>query len=139
MDDELITVRATFSFTDRVEETYEAPDVGPRLTRVTLHKRYNGPIVGIGVAQVLTAQCESGAGYVASERISGSLEGCPGTFVIQHVGVLDRGSPSTHGSVVPGSGTDQLAGIAGTATEDEEGVLTLKYTLADRAERDPSA
>jgi hypothetical protein len=122
-------IEATFQIVDRVEEVYDQPEAGPRLTRVTITKHYAGAIEGHGVAHVLTAQGETGAGYVASERVVGSLDGRRGSFVVQHGGVLDAGMPSTSGTVVPDSGTDELAGIRGQASESQPGVLTLDVSL----------
>lgn len=123
------TLRASFEITEWTETPYDEPTEGPKLTRVTIRKRYAGAIVGSGVADVLTAQGPEGGGYVASERIDGSLDGRQGTFVIQHGGLADGDEQTTFGSIVPGSGTGRLIGIAGTAAEAEQGVLTLVYTL----------
>ncbi len=54
------------------------------------------------------------AGYVAIERVSGVLQGRSGTFVLQHTGTMTRGALQLSITVVPDSGTDQLAGLAGT-------------------------
>jgi hypothetical protein len=70
-----------------------------------------------------------GAGYVASERINGTLEGRQGTFVIQHGGLANGDDQSTFGAVVPHSGTADLARLCGHATEACPGVLTLTYTV----------
>jgi hypothetical protein len=53
------------------------------------------------------------AGYVAIERISGTLHGRTGTFVLQHTGTMTRGALQLSITVVPDSGTGQLAGLAG--------------------------
>ena len=53
------------------------------------------------------------AGYVAIERVSGTLHGRSGTFVFQHVGTMDKGAQQLSITVVPDSGTDALAGISG--------------------------
>jgi hypothetical protein len=53
------------------------------------------------------------AGYVAVEIVEGALEGRKGSFVLQHTGTMNRGSPSLSVTVVPDSGTDELAGLAG--------------------------
>jgi hypothetical protein len=122
-------IEATFQIVDHFEEVYDQPEAGPRLSRVTISKHYAGAIEGHGIAHVLTAQGEAGAGYVASERVVGSLDGRRGTFVIQHGGLMDAGTPSTFGTVVPGSGTDELVGIRGQASESQPGVLTLDFSL----------
>ncbi|GAA1592298.1 MULTISPECIES: DUF3224 domain-containing protein [Kribbella] len=111
------------------EAAYDEPADGPKLTRVTITKTYRGILEGKGVADVLTAQGAAGAGFVASERVSGTLDGRAGTFVIQHGGLAEGDQQSTYGSVVPGSGTGALAGLTGEATEAAQGVLTLTYRL----------
>ncbi len=56
---------------------------------------------------------ETSAGYVAIERVTGVLDGKRGTFVLQHSGTMTRGTRSLTVTVVPDSGTGELAGIAG--------------------------
>ena len=124
-----VTVEAEFEITSFEETVYEEPEAGPKLTRVTIHKRYQGVIDGTGVATVLTAQGDAGGGYVASERIEGTLDGREGTFVIQHSGLADGDEQSSAGSIVPASGTGGLAGIRGEAMERRFKVLTLSYEL----------
>lgn len=80
---------------------------------------------------MLTAQGAAGSGYVASERVIGLLDGRDGSFVIQHGGLADGDDMSTFGTIVPHSGTGELAGISGRATEASRGVLTLAYFLAE--------
>ena len=99
---------------------------GPQLKQVRIRKQYSGEIVGTGIAVVLLAQGGAGSGYVASERVTGTLLGRSGSFVVQHVGVADGSELEAHGVVVPHSGTGELAGIAGRAYEAEMGVLTLE-------------
>ncbi|MFG6199894.1 DUF3224 domain-containing protein [Nonomuraea sp. JJY05] len=122
------TVKATFEIVAFDESVYDEHAEGPKLTRVTIRKRYQGVIDGTGVAEVLTAQGGAGGGYVASERIEGTLDGRRGTFVIQHWGLADGAEQSSEGSIVPNSGTGELTGIAGRAMEREFQVLTLVYT-----------
>jgi hypothetical protein len=65
---------------------------------------------------MLTAATElkaSGA-YVAVERVSGTLNGRQGTFLLHHRGVMMRGTPDLSISVVPDSGTGELTGLTGT-------------------------
>lgn len=123
------TVEARFQIVDFNETVYDQPEVGPKLTRVQIRKSYSGVIEGSGVVEVLTAQGDSGAGFVASERIDGILEGRRGSFVIQHGGVMQGDTQSTYGTIVPGSGTGELVEISGRATEAQQEVLTLTYML----------
>lgn len=126
------TITATFEITGWDETTYDEPAEGPKLTRATVRKRFSGPLEGTSVAELLTAQGPGGAGYLASERVDGVLEGRRGTFVLQHGGIDDAGDREAFGAIVPGSGTGQLVGLAGTAVyaHDKDGArLTLTYEL----------
>lgn len=123
------TVDAAFEILDWQEVPYDEPVAGPRLTRITISKRYHGALEGTGVAEVLTAQEEGGSGYVASERIVATLDGREGTFVIQHGGLAEGPEQSTFGTVIPHSGTGGLTGLRGRATEASHGMLSLTYTI----------
>jgi hypothetical protein len=125
-------ITASFEITAWDETTYDEPAEGPKLARATVRKTFSGPLEGTSVAEVLTAQGEDGSGYLASERIIGSLEGRRGSFVLQHGGVGDSTGQRAFGHVVAGSGTGELRGLAGEATyaHDDAGArVTLRYTL----------
>lgn len=121
------TVEAKFEIVDWTEKPYDEPADGPKLVRITISKRYSGAIEGTGVAEVLAVQGSDGSGFVASERVVGSLDGRTGSFVIQHGGLADGEQLSTFGTIVPHSGTGELTGITGRATEAAQGVLSLEY------------
>jgi hypothetical protein len=61
-----------------------------------------------------SASVKGSAGYVAIEKVTGSLKGRRGTFVLLHRGVMTRGTPELAVTVVPDSGTDELVGLSGT-------------------------
>jgi hypothetical protein len=68
------------------------------------------------------------AGYVAVERVSGSLHGRQGSFVLQHTGVMKRGAPSLTVTVVPDSGTGDLVGLEGEfSIKNEEGTHSYEF------------
>ncbi|WP_329411399.1 DUF3224 domain-containing protein [Nocardia vinacea] len=121
------TIQAEFEIDSWDEVPYHEPDEGPKQTRIVIRKTYRGALEGTGIAEVLIAQGATGAGYVASEHINTTLEGRQGTFVIQHGGLADGDDRSTFGTVVPHSGTADLAGLSGHAIEARPGVLTLTY------------
>lgn len=90
----------------------------PLLNRMTLDKHYHGDLEATGKGQMLTAGTEikgSGA-YVAIEKVTGTLNGRNGTFVLQHSGTMTQNVPQLTIAVVPDSGTGQLTGIAGKMT-----------------------
>ena len=90
----------------------------PLLVRMTLDKQYHGDLDATGKGQMLTAgSAVKGSGaYVAIEKVTGTLQGRAGTFVLQHAGTMTQNTPHLTITVVPDSGTGQLAGIAGKMT-----------------------
>ena len=73
------------------------------------------------------------AGYVAVERVNGVLRGRRGTFALQHSGTMRRGEPQLSVTVVPDSGTGQLAGLTGKMAiiiADGKHSYDFEYTLA---------
>jgi Protein of unknown function (DUF3224) len=112
----------------------EDNDEGSMLGRFTLDKQFRGDLAGTSKGQMLTAgtSVQGSAGYVAIERVTGTLHGRSGSFVLQHTGTMTRGAPQMTVSVVPDSGTGQLTGLAGTITIDITGgkhLYELQYTL----------
>jgi hypothetical protein len=83
--------------------------------RMTIDKQFHGDLEGTSKGQMLAAgtAVKGSAGYVAIEQISGTLHGRTGTFILQHSGTMTRGVPQLSVTVVPDSGTGQLAGISG--------------------------
>lgn len=91
---------------------------GVTLAYASLDKGYEGDLIAVGVGRMLsTLTSEKGsAGYVAIERVTGLLADRSGSFVLQHSGTMNRGAQQLSIHVVPGSGTGQLKGMAGTLT-----------------------
>jgi hypothetical protein len=74
------------------------------------------------------------AGYVAIEVVTGTLGGKHGSFAIQQMGTMDANGPKLTAMVVPGSGTGELKGIAGTLTIDPSNgqhTYDLEYRLPE--------
>lgn len=88
----------------------------PTIARMALDKQFHGDLEAASKGQMLTAMgdVKGSAGYVAMERVTGTLQGRIGSFALQHMGTMTRGTPSLTISVVPDSGTGELAGLAGT-------------------------
>jgi Protein of unknown function (DUF3224) len=89
---------------------------GPMMGRMRIDKQFHGPLAATSLGQMLSVSTpvKGSAAYVAIERVSGTLEGRTGSFVLHHTGVMTRGDGSLSLAVVPDSGTDALVGIAGT-------------------------
>ncbi len=112
-------VQSRAAGTFEVQTASEASDAHPEglaLGRSSLDKRFHGDLDGRAHGEMLTAMTatDGSAGYVAIERVEGSLHGRSGSFVLQHSGLMTRGSPSLLISVVPDSGTGELTGLTGT-------------------------
>jgi Protein of unknown function (DUF3224) len=108
------------------------------LGRMVLDKQFSGALEGTSRGQMLSAMSsvQGSAGYVAIERVSGTLSGKAGAFVLQHSGTMNRGVPSLSVTVVPDSGTGELAGISGTMTIDRadgKHFYTFEYTIGESA------
>jgi len=88
---------------------------GATLARMSIEKKLHGDLEGTSKGTMLTAvtDVKGSAGYVAIERVTGTLNGKTGSFVLQHSSTLTRGTPWQSITVVPDSGTGQLAGITG--------------------------
>jgi hypothetical protein len=78
-----------------------------------MDKQISGDLTATIVGQMLTAMTNSNgsAGYVAIELVKGVLNGNRGSFVLQHTGIINRGTLSLGITVVPDSGTEELASI----------------------------
>ena len=91
---------------------------GTGLGRLTLDKQFHGDLSATSSGEMLSAgtSVKGSAGYVAIERVRGTLAGQSGTFILQHSGTMTRGTPQLTITVVPDSGTGGLEGISGTMT-----------------------
>jgi hypothetical protein len=93
---------------------------GAGLSRMTLAKQFHGDLEAASTGEMLGFRDAGGqsGGYVALETVRGTLGGRRGTFVLQHSSTLSRGVASQSVTVVPESGTGELAGLAGRMTID---------------------
>jgi hypothetical protein len=117
--DPVMTRRAEGTFD--VKTTPIAADdatMGTLIGRYSLVKQYHGDLDATSKGEMLSAGEPSfgNAGYVAIEQVTGTLAGHTGSFALQHIGTMEGGSYKLSVVVVPGSGTAQLTGIAGTLT-----------------------
>ena len=111
-------------------------DADAALGRLAIDKQFAGDIAGASQGEMLSARSavDGSAGYVAIERVTGALHGRRGSFVLQHSGTVNRGAQQLVISVVPDSGTGELAGLAGSMTlQIADGVhrYDLAYTLPE--------
>jgi hypothetical protein len=90
-------------------------DPASKMGRMSIDKTFRGDLEATSKGEMVSAMGEvkGSAGYVAIERVTGSLAGRSGSFTLQHTGTMDRGTPSLSVTVVPDSGTGTLAGVKG--------------------------
>ncbi len=124
-------IAADFDVTDWVPEPYEVEGTNSDLSRVLVTKVFDGLITGTSRAELLMAGNASGAGYVASEVFTGSVDGREGTMVIQHWGLAEGEAAASDGHIIPGSGTGALEGIVGKAiyVQDAAGQHSLELRV----------
>jgi Protein of unknown function (DUF3224) len=89
---------------------------GAAIGRMSIDKQFHGDLEATSKGQMVAhmTAVKGSAGYVAMEVVSGKLAGRSGTFVLQHNGTMAHGSQQLSVTVVPDSGTGQLAGLAGS-------------------------
>lgn len=117
-------------------ETVHDAGTASGIGRLSLAKRYHGALDASGVGEMLTAMTSTkgSAGYVAIERVEGTLDGRSGGFFLQHAGTMDRGTPSLSITVVPDSGGGELEGLTGRLAiriEDGRHFYDFDYALGD--------
>ncbi len=90
----------------------------PTIGRMSIDKQFHGDLEAASKGQMLATQgdVKGSAGYVAIERVIGTLSGRTGSFALQHTGTMNRGVPEQSVTVVPDSGTAELAGLSGKMT-----------------------
>ena len=110
------------------------PQAGPKLGRRAIDKRFSGELEAHSQGEMLSAggEVQGSAGYVAIERVSGTLGGRGGSFVLMHHATMNRGVPQLSIGVVPDSGTGELAGLSGSMgirIENQQHYYDFDYCL----------
>ena len=121
-----------------VPQSMANADAGPLMGRLSINKTFSGDLQATSKGEMLSAgtAVKGSAGYVAMERVTGTLHGKSGSFVLQHSGTMNRGAPQLSVSVVPDSGTDELTGLSGTLSiqiADGKHSYAMDYEIAPKA------
>lgn len=130
-----MTTRATGSFDVKITPlATDTPTEGSLLGRMSIDKQFHGDLEATSIGEMLTAgtAIKNSAGYVAIERVTGSLHGRAGTFVLQHNATMTRGVGALNIVVVPDSGTGELTGLSGTLSieiTDGKHAYVFDYSL----------
>jgi hypothetical protein len=113
-------------------QPYEEADEGPNLVEIHVSETFSGDIDGEAVARFLQAVRKDGsASFVGIERVTGSIGGRTGSFLLQDAGTLEGNTVKGDWFVIPGSGTRDLSGLRGeggfTAELGQHASITLDY------------
>ncbi len=133
----VVTTRASGAFDVKVKPAPASDNAtSSPFGRFLLDKQFHGDLAATSQGEMLAAASEvkGSAGYVALERVTGTLHGRRGSFILQHSGSMQGNKMRLDVSVVPDSGTDQLTGLAGTMTiliaADGTHSYELEYTIS---------
>jgi hypothetical protein len=128
--------RGTFDVSLKPLDPYnKAPEA--ELGRRAIDKQFHGELEAVSQGEMLSAgtPTKGSAGYVAIERVTGSLAGRSGGFTLQHNATMTRGAPYLNIIVVPDSGSGQLSGLSGTMNiiigPDGKHSYDFEYNLAE--------
>jgi hypothetical protein len=104
------------------------------VARMLLYKEFHGDLDAVARGEMMAAhEPLTGAGvYVALDRVTGTLHGKSGSFLMAHRGIANADGQQLDIVIVPGSGTGQLTGITGSVgieIEEKKHFYTIDYTL----------
>ena len=93
---------------------YDEPAEGPTLTKIHVEESFSGDIAGTRVVEFLqAARADGSASFVGIERVTATVAGREGTFLLQDAGTVQANVVSGQWFVIPGSATGELAGLRG--------------------------
>jgi hypothetical protein len=118
-----------------IPQTAESKMGDSNIGRFSIDKLFSGDLEGTSKGQMMAVgtEVEGSAGYVAMERVTGTLDGHSGSFYLQHSGTMTRGAQQLSVTVVPDSGTGDLAGLGGKMNitiVDGKHLYDFEYRLA---------
>jgi hypothetical protein len=104
------------------------------LATMSLDKTFHGPLAATARGTMLTASTEANGSrvYVALDRVTGTLDGRQGSFLLAHYGTMSAEGFQLSVTVVPASGTGELNGLAGKLDiiiADKKHSYDFEYTL----------
>jgi hypothetical protein len=130
--------KATGSFTVKLElQPASALADAAVIGRRSLDKQFQGDLEAVSCGEMLAVMTavEGSMAYVALEKVTGTLAGRHGSFVLQHASQMIRGKPFQSIRVVPDSGTDGLQGLDGEMQIDIRGgehFYTMEYNFTEQ-------
>ncbi len=127
--------RATGTFKVRLAplETH-SHEPEAKIARMSIDKTFEGDLAATSRGEMLSggSPAEGSAGYVAIERVTGTLHGKSGSFLLQHSGTMRPGVQELNVTVIPDSGTGDLSGLEGKMIieiRDGQHFYSFEYSL----------
>lgn len=115
------------------ENPYDEVEGAPKTSKASIKYSYAGDITGESAAELLMVYVGEEAEYVGLERVTVTIDGRKGSFVVSAVGGFKGGVASSSWNVVAGSGTGELEGLTGTGTFEapsgNKATVTFDYEL----------
>ncbi|MFZ6863915.1 DUF3224 domain-containing protein [Undibacterium sp. Ji67W] len=104
------------------------------LGRMSIAKQFYGELNAHSLGEMLASRSVTpgSAGYVAMERVTGTLLGKKGSFVLMHLGSMQSGASELKIQVVPDSGSEELIGLSGLMQieiKDGQHFYTFDFSL----------
>jgi hypothetical protein len=123
-----------FEVTGGDEDPYDTLDDGLKLTHASGTQAFSGDVTGDGTVHwLMLYRPDKTARFVGLQRITGSIGDRQGSFVATADGDHDGTGSTITFTIIAGSGTGDLAGIAGDgsliAKGGPKGTYELEYTL----------
>jgi hypothetical protein len=108
------TAKGIFEISAWDEKTVVELGPGSKLSDARVTQKFSGDLNGDGsVTWLMCYASEKYARFVGMQRVVGAIGDRTGSFVMETVGEFDGTLAKGDWSIVPGSGTGALAGIAG--------------------------
>ncbi len=128
------SIRATATVQSWEESPYDESEGTATTSRARITYRYEGDLVGESVAELLMVYVAEEAEYVGLERVTASIDGKPGAFVVSSVGSFRGGVARSTWNVIAGSATGELGGLSGAgdaeAPKGKQLFVNAEITLA---------
>ena len=131
--------KATGTFSVKLElQPASAQADAAVIGRRSLEKNFQGDLEAGSTGEMLSVMTavDGSMAYVALEKVSGTLAGKPGSFILQHASQMIRGQPFQSIRVVPDSGTDELLGLDGEMridVRDGEHFYVFEYSFSEQS------
>ena len=117
------------------ENPYREFEDGRKFTRAAVELGGNDGIESATFDSLMFYRADGTSSYVTLMQVNATFDGRTGSFVLQGTGGYDGTSASSQSTVIPGSGTGELAGLTGTLTsvsthDDYPNMpISLTYTI----------